>query len=478
MDSFEMYGELMNQYDSLLPPGEIRKKILDTALMGLESKGGGGGGGGGGVDPEIADLNHQQNMNNYNYSWDRAQDRYNHQLLQNEVQRRDMLAQNQWQEANQEQQWMYANAMKEQKYNAEMAAFNKSEKMYGWQVDMNQISADMARDEQLAQTEERYQALSFETQAAALQYGAKKTDLSLQGMGADLDISSKRTAGQRQKQSLTIDQQTKRGMAAAVGVEDTVKGMQAAGQVEAKGQAGGSAAKQYQSMVAQSSRLQAAKAFELNRSDLATRLALNGVDQTLAEQEAVATLSQAKIGAAGLTADAGYKITKSSLKNAENYMKDMYSLGVKQRAATNLSIGGAHDRATKKIAHDQYAANVQADFNRMSKPSMGIPIPKPLEIPMATIMDPIIPVKGEKPVWGAGMGAGSSSAGSTGGGGMVSSGAMGAGGLMMGAAAIPASTFGLTTGGALGAAPGLGFLGPVGLGFAALGMLGGSAGWF
>jgi len=552
MDSFEMYGELMNQYDSLLPPGEIRKKILDTALMGLESKGGGGGdSGSSGPDwDEVADLQHEQAMNSYNYDWDNTQRQYNHMLLQNEIQKQDQLTQHTYQTAQQEQQWMYANAQKEQQYNANMAAFNKSEKMYGWQVDMNQISADMARDEQLAQTNERYQALAFEAQEAslnyhfdtrgtglkyqfetqaaglkygfdtreaglkyrsdltesilknteaALQYGAKKTDLSLQGMGVDLDISSKRTAGQRQKQSLTIDQQTKRGQAAAQSVEDTVKGMQAAGQVEAKGQAGGSAAKQYQSMVAQSSRLQAAKAFELNRSDLATRLALNGVDQTLAEQEAGATLSQAKIGAAGLTADAGYEITKSSLKNAENYMKDMYSLGNEQRSemyslgneqrsemyilgneqrsemynlgaeqrdATSLSIGSAHDRANKKIAHDQYAANVQADFNRMSQPTMGIPIPKPLEIPMATIMDPIVPVRGEEPVWGAGGGGGVSSAGSTGGGGVISSAMTGAGSLAMSAGAIP----GLLP--AASAIPG------IGLGIAAVGIIGGAAGWF
>jgi len=456
MDKFQQFGELMNQFDSAMPPGDIRRKLVDKSLMGMEMRGGGGGGGGSdGPDwDEVADLQHEQAMNSYKYDWDNTQRQYNHMLLQNEVQRNDQIKQNAYQTKQQEQQWMYANAQKEQKYNAEMAAFNKSEKMYGWQVNMNRISADMAREAQNAQTDERYQALMFETQEAGLKYrsdltesilkdteadigySAKKTDLSMQGMGVDLDIYSKRTAGQRKKQGLTIEQQAKRGQSAAQSVEDAVKGMQAAGQVEAKGQAGRSANKQYKSMVAQFSRLQAAKAFELNRSDFATRLALNGVDQTLAEQEAGATLSQAKIGVAGLTADAGYKITKSSLKNAENYMKDMYSLGVKQRAATNLSIGGAHDRATKKIAHDQYAANVQADLNRMSKPSMGIPIPKPLEIPMATIMDPIIPVKGKKPVRGAGMGPGASSAGSTGGGGSTAGGfvAGAANGFMMGAA--------------------------------------------
>jgi hypothetical protein len=356
---------------------------------------------------------------------------------------------------------MYANAQKEQQYNANMAAFNKSEKMYGWQVDMNQISADMARDEQNAQTNERYQALAFETQTAALQYGAKKTDLSLQGMGADLDISSKRTAGQGKKQGLTIDQQTKRGLAAAQSVEDTVKGMQAAGQVEAKGQAGGSAAKQYQSIVAQSSRLQAAKAYELNRSDIATRLALNGVDQTMAEQEAASNLSNAKIGAAVKTADLEY------------------ALGIKQRDATKLSIGSAHDRANKKIAHDQYAANVQADFNRMSQPTMGIPIPKPLEIPMATILDPIVPVKGKPPVWGAGMGAGPSSAGSTGGGGVsgalgVASSTFGALGAAGSLAATGGGTIGLFGAGTIG----LGMMGPIGLGIGAVAMAGEVFDWW
>jgi len=333
---------------------------------------------------EIEDLMYEQNYNNYQYDWDNVQRQYNHQLTQNKAQRHDQAVQHKYQTAQQKQQWMFANAQKEQKYNAEVAAFNKSERLYDWQVEMNEISADMALDDQRAQTNERYQALSFETQVAALQQATKKTDLSLQGMGVDLDIYSKRTAGQRKKQGLTIEQQTKRGQVAAASVKDAVKSMQAAGKVKARGQAGGTTDKQYQSIVAQHSRLEAARAYELNRSDFATRLALNGVDQTLAEQQAASDLNNVKIGVGVKTGDLEY------------------ALGIKQRDATKLSIGGAHDRSAKKIEHDQYAANVTADFNRMSQPTMGIPIPKPLEIPLATIIDPIIPVKGKPPVWGAG----------------------------------------------------------------------------
>ncbi|HJO10385.1 MAG TPA: hypothetical protein QGH16_11050 [Verrucomicrobiota bacterium] len=466
MDRFEQFGEAMVVLDTLLPPGVTFRKNcmgLNKALMGMEMQKNDDDDGSDGPDwEEVADLQHEQAMNSYNYDWENTQRQYNHMLLQNVVQEYDQTVQHGYQTAQQEQQWMYATAQQEQKYNAEVAAFNKSEKMFGWQVDMNQISAQMALDDQRAQTNERYQALAFEAQIADLQQATKKTDLSMQGMGVDLDIYSKRTAGQRKKQGLTIEQQTKRGQAAAVGVEDAVKGMQAAGQVEARGQAGGSTNKQYQSMVAQFSRLQAAKAYELNRSDFATRLALNGVDQTLAEQEAASNLSNAKIGAGVKTADLEY------------------ALGIKQRDATKLSIGGAHDRAAKKIELDQYKANVQADLNRMSQPTMGIPIPKPLEIPMATIMDPIVPVRGEPPVWGTGGGMGASSAGSTGGGGAVS-GAMMAGG--MAAASLP--TLSGTTGAvsasiaAGGSAWGVGAMVPgIGIGIAAIGLIGMAAGWF
>ena len=409
---------------------------------------------------------YEQKYNNYQYDWDNVQRQYNHQVTQNIAQRHDQAVQHKYQTAQQKQQWMYANAMKEQKYNAEMAAFNKSERLYGWQVEMNEISADMALDDQRAQTNERYQALSFEAQVAALQQATKKTDLSLQGMGVDLDIYSKRTAGQRKKQGLTIEQQTKRGQVAAASVEDAVKSMQAAGKVKARGQAGGTTDKQYQSIVAQHSRLQAAKAYELNRSDFATRLALNGVDQTLAEQQAASDLNNVKIGVGVKTGDLEY------------------ALGIKQRDATKLSIGGAHDRSAKKIEHDQYVANVTADFNRMSKPTMGVPIPKPLEIPLATIIDPIIPVKGKPPVWGAG-GVGAQGAGGSLGAGGSPAGALigGTGALMMGAAAMPSTAFaGLgvaaEAGVALGGTAGFGLLGPAGLLLAGVAVGGSAAGWW
>ena len=125
MDSFDMMNPNL---DSMLPPGDVYRKTFDTALMGLESKGGGGGDSGAEDRwEEQADLAHEQNMNTYEYNFEAAQRATNHQILQNEIQRRDQLAQHTYQTDQQIQQWMYANALKEQEYNAQMAAYNKSE---------------------------------------------------------------------------------------------------------------------------------------------------------------------------------------------------------------------------------------------------------------------------------------------------------------------------------------------------------------
>ena len=447
---------------------------------------------------EIADLNHEQAMNNYEFGNDQVDRVWAHTKNQNIIQRHQAEQMRQYQTANQEQQWMYANAMQEQKYNAEMAAYNKSERFYETQLQMNQIAAGMARDAQQAQTDERYQALGFQAEAASLDYlqkrstrkedlkhgktkvglettkakedarlakfianithGTEKSKLAIKGLEADAAKHIKQLTIQDKKEQLTLEQQTKRGVAALQSQEDMVKGLQALGAQEAKGQAGRSATKQYQAIAAQNSRLTAAKAYELNKSDRAYRIALQGLDKTLAEDEAAYVMANAKIGLDGITVDANLDISKKQIANtekfldlnfgeairhmdksfdvADHYAKQTFGLGARERDATRLSIHGAHGRGLKQIEYDQYAANIKADFGRMGKPSMGVPIPKPYEIPKSIIMDPPIPVKGKPPVWGAGMGAAPPQQ-SGGSGGMF-----GMAGGLVGTAGMAASVFG------------------------------------
>ena len=84
MDKFEYFGELMNQYDSAMPPGYIRRRLVDKSLMGMEMRGGGGGGG-----EDYADEAHDYNKDMWEYNHDQAVESWNETLKINEVNRQN-----------------------------------------------------------------------------------------------------------------------------------------------------------------------------------------------------------------------------------------------------------------------------------------------------------------------------------------------------------------------------------------------------
>ena len=71
---------------------------------------------------------------------------------------------------------------------------------------------------------------------------------------------------------------------------------------------------------------------------------MQGVDQTLNEQEAAHLLTESKLDLDRLALETGYAVTQA------------------EEDATALSIKGAHERAGKKIIHDKYAAAFAEEY--------------------------------------------------------------------------------------------------------------------
>ena len=141
MDSFEMFGEIMNpNLDSMLPPGEIRRKAFDTALMGLESKGGGGGDDGSAQEEQI-EKQYEFDMKNYDYNNLTIDRNYEQQLISNQMQRVHIAEVADYQDKRAAEQWDYAMKVREIKYNSQVAAYNKAEQLYGAQIGLNQRAA-------------------------------------------------------------------------------------------------------------------------------------------------------------------------------------------------------------------------------------------------------------------------------------------------------------------------------------------------
>jgi len=78
MDSFEQFGELMNQWDSASPPGDIHRRTFDKSLMGMEMCGGGGGKSDGGAKKA---AKKQYKYDKKRYKYDVEQGKANHDWL-------------------------------------------------------------------------------------------------------------------------------------------------------------------------------------------------------------------------------------------------------------------------------------------------------------------------------------------------------------------------------------------------------------
>ena len=337
----------------MLPPGDQYHRKFDRSLMGLEMMSGGGGGGSDGPDwDEVADLQHEAATNQDNDQWAAVQRDYNQSILINTAKRHNEETAARWKDQSAIRQWDYQTQMQEAQYNAQVKAYNRSEKFYEAQVGYNEAAANMAYDQEAAVTKERYFGLAY------------------QGAGQELATDMKRAESGMKLQSSRAE--------GAFGLQNLmVKQVQSEGKVRSKGRVGRSADKQYQSVVAEAGRATAQLKHQMTANDQQYNQARYGIE-------------------------------------AER------SLQKEQREQSKLSIGEAYTRATAKIGLDEYGANLKADANRMLKPSPPIPLPAPLETPRSTIVDSMLPVRNQAPVWGSGMGPGPQS----GGGGQMSGGQM------------------------------------------------------
>ena len=339
-----------------------------------------GGGGKKNDNSEAVEKQYEYDMDAWAYQNANAQRKYNHDVLTNAANRRNQEEQALYKERSAGQQWSYQMEMREFQHNSRVAAYNKSEKMYGAQIGLNQRAASMAYENARNVNAERQNKLAFEMAQSSM--ALSKTAFKIE----------------HEKSGKTLEHQSRRAKAAFDSQDNFVKGIQAKGAASATGQVGRSANKKYQSIVAEAGRAQAAMVDGLTRADSAYNLAMYGLDVSL------------------------------EMAGAD------YNLQRKQQDYSKLSIMRAYDQNLKKIEFDQFSANMKADANRMALPGRPPAMPKPLSVPRALILDPPIPINSPEPIEGAVMSTGTSGSGGSGvWGGMMTGASMGAAGGWWGA---------------------------------------------
>lgn len=214
----------------------------------------------------------------------------------------------------------------------------------------NGLAARLAQDAALEVEGERLDAVMFQGMDADLKLSKAQADLAAKGVKADVGMMQKGSEIDMQKRGKTMERQAGRADAAFKAQSNLTQTLQQRGQVKAKGQAGRSADKTYQSVIADYGRASMQLADQVNRADSAYNLAMVGLDKSLD------------------FAQTTYGMTKAEIASESRYAQLGYDLGARQREKTKLSIGRAYDREIDKIIHDQYGANLRADAARMAKP--------------------------------------------------------------------------------------------------------------
>ena len=314
---------------------------------------------------------------------------YNDAVLGNTIQERNLNQQLLWQEHTAQRTWDAEVRQRESEYNSQVAAYNKAERLYGAQIDLNQYARKMAMESAAAVQAERLDAVKFQGMEADLKLSQTKSDIDQQRAGLDLTLIKQRSEIDLQKIGATLQHQQRRAEAAFGSERQLVEMMQAAGNAEAKGQAGRSASKNMQVIMGMCGRAQAQLADQINRADSAYNLTMMGLDKSL------------------IYGEAEYQLQGTALTSKAAYADLAHGLGVQQRDATKDSIRSAYGRALKKAEFDEYGANLAADAKRMSAPGFAPLPPKPLELPRPILKDPMLPRDLPEPRKGAGsMGAG------------------------------------------------------------------------
>ena len=392
MDRFEQFGELMNQFDSAMPPGDIRRKLIDKSLMGMEMRGGGGGSNesaGRAADDrwdEQRQIAYDTANDQRTYTMESQALAYNDAVLGTQIQKRNFNQQLLWQESTAMRSWDAEAAQREYEFNTQAAAFNKSERLFGVQVGLNEYARGLADASAAGTQAERLDAVKFQRMQSDLKLSQTKADIDQKRAGLNIERVKARTDINQKQQAASLQRQQQRAESAFNSEKQLVEIMQAAGQAGAKGQTGRSSEKTIQSIMAAGGRAQAQLVDQITRGDSAYNLTMMGLDKSLIYGEAEGALAQTALTTKGAYADL------------------TYGLGQQERDASKLSIRSVYGRALEKSEFDEYGANLQADAQRMAEPGFAPLPPKPLELPRAILMDPMLPRDLPKVRKGAGSG--------------------------------------------------------------------------
>ena len=166
-------------YDSMLSPGELKAKVFDKSLMGLEMMGGGGGGGGDAADEQVrlqreqAERTFEYNNKLYEYEWHGDADdpegrkwkTYRHGLEDLRIQKENNEESRQYQMETQRQQYDLGVGQKIWQEGQEERLYQKSDRRHAQSLEINELEMQHKLEREQQVLNEKFIETAFDNQS-------------------------------------------------------------------------------------------------------------------------------------------------------------------------------------------------------------------------------------------------------------------------------------------------------------------------
>jgi len=347
---------------------------------------------------KIAELQLQDQIDGYEYVKDSI-----------EIAKTNYENEKAYQSAIRIQEWKQANDMRVKRYNDQIDAYNASVEAFEDSIDFNKISADVAKRDSQRVLQEQYDAIGFEADNLRLELQSQReTDR--------LDLKALRTADKQTKRRGRIEaskvnqelkaarQQFNRGSEELAALTDSARAETAEklriqryeslleeGKARATGQAGRSALKVQRSIAAQDALAQQSIVDALTRNEYMTSIEKRKLVNNLNNARRSARTSMREINDVIRVGVEERNAQRLGITLKEAQRARQMGLNIEQLGASRKSAEDQFNADISQIQLDQYAANVAAQNNLLTKPDKPDPLPKPIIPPEPIIQEPLRP---------------------------------------------------------------------------------------
>ncbi len=335
---------------------------------------------------DAADAQNEYNEKMYEYQLEERDRLYDYTMDQTAIARQNSENNIAYKEDLLRDDWKFKESLSIRDYNNQVAAFNKSEKVYERQLDFNMLAADQAFYSNSIQLHERRTAAQFNLEKNEATLGRKLAASQYEKYDVKNSLDSKRSSTSFSKKMRGLELSSKEAETAANIQDSRLKGMSDEGRLMARGQSGYSIRKGVSSISTQTGIQQARLVDGLVRAESQYKIGVMKDSQELANYEVSAKNTLSKIG------------------TSDEYAKYDASLGRREIDQTLKSADRAYNSSNMKIANDLFGANLKADAQRRAMPLDRISTPKPLALPRPDIQDPFKPGDLPEPFENAGVG--------------------------------------------------------------------------